>query len=99
MVIGLRSHSARCNAGPSRGKVIEVRNPKSTRPWQHVLEPLSGYLLLAETTGKGRDHKSIYADAFNFGPKLEGNQTVKNLVMEEMIQTLEWSMAWTFPIE
>jgi len=45
-------------------KVI-IRNPKSTRPWQHVLEPLSGYLKLAEQLEKNGDQ---YAEAWNFGP-------------------------------
>lgn len=47
------------------GKPLELRNPNSTRPWQHVLDPLAGYLLLAEklSTG-GRDWRS----AWNFGP-------------------------------
>ena len=42
-----------------------IRNPKSTRPWQHVLEPLSGYLKLAEQLEKNGDQ---YAEAWNFGP-------------------------------
>ena len=45
---------------------INVRNPKSTRPWQHVLEPLGGYLLLAS---KLLSEKGNYADAWNFGPE------------------------------
>lgn len=44
---------------------ILVRNPASTRPWQHVLEPLSGYLLLA---ARLRDAPATYAGAWNFGP-------------------------------
>lgn len=46
------------------GENIELRNPDSIRPWQHVLEPLSGYLLL----GKKLFESSEYAQAFNFGP-------------------------------
>lgn len=48
------------------GKVLEVRNPGATRPWQHVLEPLSGYLLLAESLCADA---AKYADAWNFGPR------------------------------
>jgi CDP-glucose 4,6-dehydratase len=48
------------------GATLDVRNPASTRPWQHVLEPLAGYLLLAERLlGEGG---STFADAWNFGP-------------------------------
>ena len=56
---------------------ITVRSPLATRPWQHVLEPLGGYLLLAEKLIlKGQS----YATAFNFGPSLEANRTVRELV-------------------
>jgi CDP-glucose 4,6-dehydratase len=59
------------------GETIEVRSPEATRPWQHVLEPLSGYLLLAERLhAKG----TTYASAFNFGPSLEANRPVRELV-------------------
>lgn len=47
------------------GRPLEVRSPGATRPWQHVLEPLSGYLILAE---KLFTQGSKYADAWNFGP-------------------------------
>jgi len=46
-------------------EVVTIRNPTSTRPWQHVLEPLRGYLLLAERLYENR---SEYAEAWNFGP-------------------------------
>ena len=59
------------------GYPIEVRNPRATRPWQHVLEPLSGYLLLAEWLAS----KPVTPnEAFNFGPTLESNQPVGTLV-------------------
>jgi CDP-glucose 4,6-dehydratase len=47
------------------GRAVKIRNPNSIRPWQHVLEPLSGYLLLAERLWEGG---ASYADAWNFGP-------------------------------
>ncbi len=47
------------------GEKIEIRNPVAVRPWQHVLEPLSGYLLLGE---KLLEHGLHFADGFNFGP-------------------------------
>ena len=60
-------------------KKILIRNPNSTRPWQHILEPLSGYLLLAE---KLSEEKNIFSTSFNFGPFIESNRTVKDLVNE-----------------
>lgn len=47
------------------GQKIEIRNPVAVRPWQHVLEPLSGYLLLGQ---KLLEHGLHFADSFNFGP-------------------------------
>ena len=61
----------------AKGEPIGVRNPAATRPWQHVLEPLSGYLLLAEWLAS----KPVTPnEAFNFGPTLESNQPVGTLV-------------------
>lgn len=59
------------------GRIIEVRNPLSVRPWQHVLEPLAGYLRLAALLHK--DARS-YAKAYNFGPLPEDHLPVKELV-------------------
>lgn len=56
---------------------IPVRRPEATRPWQHVLEPLSGYLLLAENLSEDGDS---FSSAFNFGPALESNRSVRELV-------------------
>jgi CDP-glucose 4,6-dehydratase len=59
------------------GEAIPVRQPNATRPWQHVLEPLGGYLLLAEKLATdGQTH----ASSFNFGPMLESNRSVRELV-------------------
>lgn len=59
------------------GETVEIRSPTSTRPWQHVLEPLSGYLSL----GKSLATKSINSgDDYNFGPKSEQNRTVVELI-------------------
>ena len=52
---------------------VKVRNPSSTRPWQHVLEPLGGYLLLAKKIDL---HSHLSGEAFNFGPMSEENKTV-----------------------
>ena len=51
------------------GREAIIRNPRSTRPWEHVLEPLSGYLLLGEHLWEGRTEM---AKAWNFGPASEG---------------------------
>jgi CDP-glucose 4,6-dehydratase len=60
-----------------RGESIPIRNRSATRPWQHVLEPLSGYLLLG---ARLLEAKSECATAFNFGPNLQSNRTVGELV-------------------
>lgn len=52
---------------------LNIRYPQAIRPWQHVLEPLHGYLLLAEQLF---NHGQNYAQAWNFGPLAEGEQTV-----------------------
>ena len=62
-----------CIKSIENGKDIEIRNPKSIRPWQHVLEPLSGYLLLGQ---KLLENKRNFADCFNFGPNEESVLTV-----------------------
>jgi CDP-glucose 4,6-dehydratase len=56
---------------------VEIRSPKSTRPWQHVLEPLSGYLLVGQKLLEG---KKEFAEGWNFGPENEGSITVENVV-------------------
>jgi CDP-glucose 4,6-dehydratase len=61
---------------------IPVRNKTATRPWQHVLEPLSGYLLLAAKIGSTASPSSDFCSAFNFGPGHEANRTVAELVQE-----------------
>jgi CDP-glucose 4,6-dehydratase len=65
-----------------QGHPVTIRNPHAIRPWQHVLEPLSGYLLLAErlyTQG------TAYAEAWNFGPNDQDAQTV-GWIVERMCQ-------------
>jgi CDP-glucose 4,6-dehydratase len=59
------------------GEPITVRNPSATRPWQHVLEPLGGYLRLAEALATDPEPP---CEAFNFGPHLESNRPVHELV-------------------
>lgn len=75
---------------------IGVRNPAATRPWQHVLEALSGYMTLAmllsgaSTTARVSDPLDV-AEGFNFGPWLTANVTVKTLA-EELLT--HWSGTW-----
>jgi CDP-glucose 4,6-dehydratase len=71
---------------------VLIRNPHSIRPWQHVLEPLSGYLLLAE-----RLYKTGQADAegWNFGPRDEDVRTVQWIV-EHLCENWGNGASWTF---
>ena len=67
-----------CIRALEKREPIQVRNPDATRPWQHVLEPLSGYLLLAQRLGS-KDGQN-FCGAWNFGPVKESNRTVRELV-------------------
>ena len=75
------------------GEKLEIRNPYSIRPWQHVLEPLSGYLLLAE---KLCDGEKDFAEAWNFGPSEEDSKPV-GWVLEEIrkiwVEDVNWEIA------
>ena len=71
----------------NKNSEIILRNPNSTRPWQHVLDPLSGYILLAEKLYKysqqnDSDSKNKFATSYNFGPSIESNKKVIELVEE-----------------
>lgn len=57
-----------CIRALEAGKPIEIRSPHSIRPWQHVLEPLSGYMLLAK---KMWEQPTAYCEGWNFGPRME----------------------------
>lgn len=59
------------------GNLVKIRNPYAIRPWQHVLEPLSGYLLLAE---KLYQEGAVFAEGWNFGPNEEDARPVKWIV-------------------
>jgi CDP-glucose 4,6-dehydratase len=78
-----------CMRALEQGKPIAVRNPKATRPWQHVLEPLSGYLWLGACLAGER--KTSLDTAFNFGPGHESNRTVVELVTEVL---KHWPGRW-----
>lgn len=62
-----------CIRALEAGKPIDIRSPKAIRPWQHVLEPLSGYLLLAK---KMWEKPTGYCEGWNFGPRAESISTV-----------------------
>lgn len=84
-----------CIRALQKGETINIRNPAATRPWQHVLEPLGGYLDLAKAlalTEIDIQGKNPFAEAFNFGPNLESNRTV-----EELIETILkiWPGSWS----
>ena len=66
-----------CIRAWSTGESVEVRSPRSTRPWQHVLEPLSGYLWLG---ARMLSDPSLDGEAFNFGPGDQQDKTVANLL-------------------
>jgi CDP-glucose 4,6-dehydratase len=90
-----------CIRALQKKQPIPVRNPISTRPWQHVLEPLSGYLWLAAKLSQplaapkrsegGSALNSQLASAFNFGPAHEANRTVRELVVEVL---KHWPGKW-----
>jgi CDP-glucose 4,6-dehydratase len=68
-----------CIKAFSNNEVVEIRSPKATRPWQHVLEPLSGYLNLGQYLYEG---KVANGEPFNFGPRAEQTKTVFELVQD-----------------
>lgn len=61
----------------SQNKKVTIRNPHATRPWQHVLEPLSGYLAIGQ---KLLEEKVEFGEAWNFGPSAEGSISVEEVV-------------------
>jgi CDP-glucose 4,6-dehydratase len=69
---------------------VVIRNPLSTRPWQHVLEPISGYLVLAEALYIYGDK---FAEAWNFGPKDEDCKPV-NWILDKMVDSWEGKASW-----
>jgi len=68
-----------CIRALEAGKPIDIRSPKSVRPWEHVLEPLSGYMLLAQ---KMWSHPTEYCEGWNFGPESESVSTVWEVATE-----------------
>ena len=77
----------------SRREPVLIRNPYAVRPWQHVLEPLRGYLTLAEHLFA---HGASYAEAFNFGPREDDAQSVEWVVRQ---LAAKWSESATWRID
>ncbi len=73
-----------CVKAWSTDNLVELRNPHSTRPWQHVLEPLSGYLSLAIALSQ---RSELHGEPFNFGPQAQQNHSVLELVKQ---MSLHW---------
>ena len=86
-----------CIQALTEERPVKVRSPESTRPWQHVLEPLSGYLLLGQRIGEildldiDKEALNGLCSAFNFGPLLASNRTVRECV--ERVADL-WGGNW-----
>ena len=71
---------------------VIIRNSRATRPWQHVLEPLSGYLVLAQNL---YERGECFARGWNFGPEEEGVTTVERVV-ERMVSIWGEGACWEF---
>ena len=69
-----------CVKSWTKNKTIIIRSPKSTRPWQHVLEPLRGYLMLSKNLYQ---RKELHGHSFNFGPS-------KNVKKKEVIEVVKY---------
>jgi len=78
-------------ASASKGEKVQIRNPHSTRPWQHILDPLSGYLALGQ---KLLEKKDLFAAGWNFGPSEEGALTVEEVVkkIKKYWNTIEYEI-------
>ena len=78
-----------CVKAWSKDQVVQLRNPQATRPWQHVLEPLSGYLRLACSLNESNE---LHGESCNFGPPAKQNQSVIELVevMSKYWSKVKW---------
>ena len=79
-----------CVKAWSIGETVDIRSPKATRPWQHVLEPLSGYLRLGSEL---HDSETYHGEAFNFGPAASSNFSVEQLIekMADSWDRVSWN--------
>ena len=78
-----------------KSEPVVIRNPLSTRPWQHVLEPLSGYLVLAQELFLNGDN---FAEGWNFGPKEEDCKPV-SWILDEMVESWGGNASWSLDKE
>jgi CDP-glucose 4,6-dehydratase len=80
-----------CIAAWAENKSVDIRSPHATRPWQHVLEPLSGYLSLGEQLAF--NNNKVHGEAFNFGPSSSSDYTVAQLIseMKKGWRNVEWN--------
>ncbi len=87
-----------CIRAWSTDATVTVRRPRSTRPWQHVLEPLSGYLWLGACLSRGKE--GLDGEAFNFGPDAQQDMTVAGLIdsMADHWPNAAWETEPTRPI-
>jgi CDP-glucose 4,6-dehydratase len=79
-----------CIRAWSEGKAVDIRSPEATRPWQHVLEPLSGYLALGSDLSRRSD---LHGEAYNFGPPADQNHSVGELIntMASYWDSVSWN--------
>lgn len=80
-----------CFKSWSLNKKVLIRNPYSTRPWQHVLEVISAYLILAKNL---KNKSNLHGEVFNFGPKNTQNKTVRDLILgiKKYLPTFKWKI-------
>jgi len=78
-----------------KSEPVVIRNPLSTRPWQHVLEPLSGYLVLAQELFLNGDN---FAEGWNFGPKDEDCKPV-SWILDKMVESWGGNASWSLDKE
>lgn len=78
-----------CMRAWSKKEMVKIRSPEATRPWQHVLEPLSGYLTLACALS---ETNHLHGEAFNFGPSSNYNKSVRDLIdtMGNYWENIKW---------
>lgn len=70
---------ADCIRAWQQGQTVKLRSPSATRPWQHVMEPISAYLTLG---GHLHAKNTLHGESFNFGPRAEQNSTVVQLLVD-----------------
>ena len=68
-----------CMRAWSKNEIVEIRSPNATRPWQHVLEPLSGYLVLGQQL---YSQENINGESSNFGPSAQHSHTVEDILRD-----------------